>query len=58
MPAQIDRDSLVARGEMRHLCVPVAGRTAEAMDEQDRRVASTCDDVMDEWPFRLMFGRS
>ena len=54
MPAQIDCDSLVTRGEMRCLRVPVAVRTTEAMDEHDRWAASACDDVVDEWHFRLM----
>jgi hypothetical protein len=58
MPAQIDCDSLVARRKMRHLCVPVAVRTAEAVDEHDRRVTFACDDVVDEWQFQLMRGRS
>jgi hypothetical protein len=40
MPAQIDRDSLVARAEIRHVRVSIAVRAAEAMNEQDRRVAS------------------
>ena len=47
MPAQIDRDSLVARGEMRRLRVPVAVRTAEAVDQNDCRAAFACYDVMD-----------
>ena len=43
---------------MGHLCVSVAERTAETMDEHDRRAAFACDDVVDEWHFRLMRGRS
>ena len=39
-------------------CVPVAERTAEAMDEHARRAAFACDDVVDEWHLRLMLGRS
>ena len=48
MPAQINSDSKVVWCKMGHLCVPVAERTAEAMDEHDRRAAFACDDVVDQ----------
>ena len=55
MPTQINGDRKVARGEIRHLGVPVAVRTAEAVDENDCRTAFACDDVVDDW--HLWLGR-
>lgn len=51
---QIDCDSLVARGKMGYLRIPVAVRTGEAVHEHDRWPAITCDDVMDRWHFCLV----
>ena len=54
MPTQINGDRKVARGEMRHLGVPVAVRTAEAVDENDCRTASAGYDVVNEWHLWLV----
>ena len=51
MPTQIDGDRLVARGQMRHLSVPVAVGAAKSVDEDDWRTALAGDDMVDEWHF-------
>ena len=47
MAAQVDRHGSMARGEMGDLRVPIRMRTAEAVHEDDGRVAAASADVMD-----------
>src|SRR4029077_113055 len=51
---QINGNGLVVRREMRHLRVPVAMRTSEPVNKNDRRTTLTYDDVMNQWHLHLV----